>query len=87
MNSPELIPEDRSAQVMTDLFGAPSLCPASITAWADKKAMTLQPVIKVIREELKREHARHLDETGLRIAGKTQWLHTVSSTGLTYYEI
>ena len=30
---------------------------------------------------------RHLDETGFRIAGKTQWLHTVSSQSLTVYRV
>jgi len=29
--------------------------------------------------------ARHLDETGFRIAGKLQWLHTTSSLAFTFY--
>ena len=28
---------------------------------------------------------RHLDETGFRIAGKLQWLHTTSSLAFTFY--
>jgi len=84
-NVQQLIPEDRTADIMTDLFGAPTLCPASVTAWADKKAKEFEPVIEAIKEQLKRDHVRHLDETGFRIGGKTQWLHTVSSTIMTCY--
>ena len=84
-NVQQLIPEDRTADIMTDLFSAPSLCPASIASWAKEKAKQLEPVIKAIQEKLKASHTRHLDETGFRIGGKTQWLHTVSSTALTCY--
>ena len=30
---------------------------------------------------------RHLDETGFRIAGKLQWLHTTSSLAFTFYRV
>ena len=41
LNVQQLIPEDRVAQTMNDLFGAPLLCPASLTTWVDDKAATL----------------------------------------------
>ncbi len=84
-NVQQLIPEDRSADIMTDLFGAPTLCPASITAWVDNKAKDFEPVVEAIKQQLKGCPVRHLDETGFRIGGKTQWLHTVSSTAATCY--
>ena len=84
-NVQQLIPEDRTADIMTDLFGAPTLCPASITAWADRKAKDFEPVVEAIKQRLKQNAVRHLDETGFRIGGKTQWLHTVSSTTMTCY--
>ena len=84
-NVQQLIPEDRSADIMTDLFGAPTLCPASITAWVDKKAKDFEPVVEAIKQQLKGCPVRHLDETGFRIGGKTQWLHTVSSNAVTCY--
>jgi len=80
-----LIPEDRLAALMADLFAAPTLCPATIVAWTHKKADELAPVQNAIKELLKAAPVRHLDETGFRIGGKTQWLHTVSSTALTHY--
>ncbi len=33
LNVQQLIPEDRVAQTLNELFGAPGLCPASLTTW------------------------------------------------------
>lgn len=85
LNVQQLLPEDRVADVMGDVFGAPSLCPASVVAWGTAKANALQPVVDHIGLALDKAVTRHLDETGFRIGGKTQWLHVVSSTALTQY--
>ncbi|MBV8324641.1 MAG: transposase, partial [Hyphomicrobiales bacterium] len=65
----QLIPEDRVAQTMNDLFGAPLLCPASLTTWVDDKAATLAGVAAHIGVLAAQAPVRHLDETGFRIAG------------------
>ena len=44
LNIQQLIPEDRTAQALSDLFGAPLICPASIVAWVGKKAQELRQV-------------------------------------------
>ena len=44
LNVQQLIPEDRVAQTMADLFGAMRLCPDSVVAWGKKKAEELQVV-------------------------------------------
>jgi transposase len=87
LNVQQLIPEDRVAQTMSDLFGSPLLCPASLTAWVSAKAAALGAVTARIAELAAVAPVRHLDETGFRIAGKTQWLHTVSSQSLTVYRV
>jgi transposase len=87
LNVQQLIPEDRVAQTMSDLFGAPLLCPASLTAWVGDKAAALAPVTERIAELAAVAPVRHLDETGFRIGGKTQWLHTVSTEALTFYRV
>ncbi|QQR70028.1 MAG: IS66 family transposase [Alphaproteobacteria bacterium] len=85
LNAQQLIPEDRAAEVMNDVFGAKGLCPDSIVAWGKAKAAALQPFVEHIRKLLDAAPVRHLDETGFRIGGKTQWLHVVSTTALTHY--
>ena len=85
LNIQQLIPEDRTAQALSDLFGAPLICPASVVAWVGKKAQELQRVHQHIRARVAEAKVRHLDETGFRIAGKLQWLHTASSLSFTFY--
>ena len=87
LNVQQLIPEDRVAQTMNDLFGAPYLCAASLTTWAEDKAAALAGVAAHIGALAAQTPVRHLDETGFRVAGKGQWLHTVSTEALTFYRV
>jgi transposase len=85
LNVQQMIPEDRTAQAMSDIFGAPPICSASIVSWVKKKAEELTPIYERIGERVAGEKVRHLDETGYRIGGKLQWLHTTSSLCFTFY--
>lgn len=85
LNVRQLIPEDRAAEALSDLFGAPRLCPASLMAWVGRRAQDLERVHARIGARVAEAKVRHLDETGLRVAGKLHWLHTTSSQTLTFY--
>ena len=85
LNVQQLIPEDRAAQALVDLFGAPMLCPASVATWVRRKARDLERVYRRIGERVGEAKVRHVDETGFRIAGRLQWLHTTSSQAFTFY--
>jgi len=87
LNVQQLIPEDRVAQALQDLFGAGRLCPASIVAWGESKAEEWAAVVEQIAVRVARAPVRHLDETGFRIGGKGQWLHTASTPALTWYRV
>ncbi len=85
LNIHQLIPEDRTAQALSDLFGAPLICPASVVAWVAKKAGELGQVYEAIGRRVAEAKVRHLDETGYRVAGRLHWLHTTSSLAFTFY--
>ncbi len=87
LNVQQLIPEDRVAQAMADLFGAATLCPDSVVAWGKRKAEEFEAVAARIAALVAQACVRHLDETGFRVAGKGQWLHTASTTALTSYRV
>jgi transposase len=87
LNVQQLVPEDRVAQAMQDLFGAGRLCPASIVTWGKKKAVEWAGVAAHIAALVAKAPVRNLDETGLRVGGKLQWLHTASTPTLTSYRV
>jgi transposase len=86
-NVQQLIPEDRVCQLLRDLFGAVSLCAASVTNWVNGAARTLGGVVEHILTRLTDGGVRHLDETGFRVAGKLHWLHSVSNLAFTHYRL
>ena len=65
----------------------PRLCPASVVAWGERKAEEFEAVAARIAALVARACVRHLDETGFRVAGKGQWLHTASTATLTSYRV
>jgi transposase len=84
LNAQQLLPEQRTAQVLADLFGA-AACGASVADWVRAKAQALAPIYRALGESVAAARVRCLDETGLRIAGKTGWLHTASTPTSTFY--
>ena len=87
LNVHQLIPEDRVAEAMHDLFGALRLCSDSVANWVRGKAAALAPVAAHIAALAAAAPVRCLDETGFRVAGKGQWLHTVATETLTHYRV
>ena len=76
----QLIPEDRLADLMKDVFGV-EVATATIAAIGQRKAEEFTGLAEHIEQQVKQAVVKHLDETGYRIAGRLQWLH-VASTGL-----
>ena len=82
----QFLPEDRLAEVMRDLFGV-RLVPATIARMSRCCADRFASFIDAVRKEVCRAEVKHLDETGFRLGGKTQWLHIASTALLTFYRV
>jgi len=80
------LPEDRLAELMRDLFGV-SLVPATIARMSRSCAHRLHGFAQAVRDRVNGAKVKHLDETGFRLCGKTQWLHIASSALLTCYRV
>lgn len=72
------LPYKRVSELMKELFGI-KISPGTIVNATKKLARAAQESLKIIENRLKSESVVHLDETGLRTAGKTLWVHTLSS--------
>jgi transposase len=82
----QLIPEERVAETMRDLFNV-DLCAATVAAMGARKASELMAFSDYIAAKVAAASVKHLDETGFRIGGRTQWLHVASTMGLTSYRV
>jgi len=82
----QLLPEKRLATLMADLFGVP-LAPATIARISRGCAERVQNFAMAVRDQVAAAPVKHLDETGFRIGGKTQWLHIACTTLLTFYRV
>ena len=82
----QLLPEKRLAALMADLFGA-HLVTATIARISQDCAARLRGFAEAIRDRMATAPVKHLDETGFRIGGKTQWLHIASTMLLTFYRV
>jgi transposase len=82
----QLLPEDRLAQLLSDLFGL-KMVPATIARMSAACARRLQSFVDAVRERVAAARVKHLDETGFRIGGRTQWLHIFSTALLTFYRV
>lgn len=80
----QLLPLDRASQLLEDLLGA-AVSEATIADALASGATRLAPVLTGIKQGVVDSLIGHFDETGMRVAGRLQWLHTASTTRLTYY--
>jgi len=82
----QLLPEQRLAALMADLFGV-KLVTATIARISQDCAQRFQGFADAVRDHVAAAPVKHLDETGFRIGGKTQWLHIASTVWLTFYRV
>ena len=82
----QFLPEKRLAALMADLFGV-QLSTATIAAMSQNCAARFESFATAIYARIAAAAVKHLDETGLRIGGKTQWLHIAATVLLTFYRI
>ena len=82
----QLIPLRRIRCMCADLFGY-SVSEATVVAARERCAANLNGFMEVVGKRLGRAAVLHADETGMRVEGKTAWLHSLSNSEYTLYHI
>jgi transposase len=81
----QLLPYRRAAELLSDLCGC-RLSGATIKRGIDECADKLSATAAQIKRALKRARVIHVDETGLRVSGRGQYVHVASTGTLTSYQ-
>ena len=84
LNQYQMVPYERLAELMGDVFNHPV---SEGTLYNVNRVVyeALEPVEDEIVKQLIGSPVAHVDETGLRVEGKRQWMHVTSTERLTHY--
>jgi transposase len=80
------VPVERTAQIIEDLVGH-RVAEATLMKAQRECAAAIAPATAAIQAQLRDAPVAHFDESGLRVAGKLQWLHVASTERLTDYTV
>jgi len=79
----QLVPLARVSELLSDLCAC-EVSEGTLLLWVQCAAERLAPVVARIADWLSVSPVQHADETGVRIAGKRQWLHVNCTRFLTH---
>ena len=79
-----LIPYKRTAEILEDLFGL-SVSTGTLYNINRDLFRALETPSQKIKEQISASPVAHFDETGARVAGKGNWIHTASTERATFY--
>jgi transposase len=78
-----LIPEDRVREILADCFNTP-IATATLVTKSVELFDQLNKFEENVTNRIQTAPVKHLDETGFRVHGKTQWLHVASTAEATW---
>jgi len=81
----QLVPMDRVAETLADVFGCESFSEGTLDSALDECHEALADIEGKIKEGLQQAAVEHFDETGLEVKGKLNWLHVACTETLTHY--
>ncbi len=86
LSNQQLIPEDRLQETFKDWHGLP-IAASTLAKINDDFAKKVDLKQEQTLNELKDAAVKNLDETGIRIGKKIQWLHVICNDKLTHYRV
>jgi transposase len=81
--SGQFIAKERLGEVMEDIFGVP-VSDTTILKYESRLAGNLKAFCRGALQYLKQAPVKNADETGMRVGGKTQWMHVLCDPLVTF---
>jgi len=82
----QLLPLKRTTELVQDLYGL-KVSQGTVVSASQEAYEKLGDVESCIKQELLESDVVHFDETGMRVKGKNQWLHSAGTQTATLYGI
>lgn len=82
----QLLPFARACELIKDLYHL-DISPATILEWVHESAQLLTPMMQAIIEKIQSASVVHVDESGLRVEARLQWLHAAVTATHTWYGV
>jgi transposase len=83
LTNQQMIPLQRTAEAIDDLFGLP-VSEATVVAACTEAEERLQPTVDAIAASFQTAPVAHADETGLKIGGSLYWMHFLVTALVTW---
>jgi transposase-like protein len=81
----QMVPFDRATDLIRDLF-LHTISAGTLVSWVGKTYDALESTDAAVAEMLAVDSGSvHFDETGVRVVGKTQWLHSASNQRVAHF--
>ena len=80
----QLLPSGRAVEMLKDIFDV-KISEGTLHSVRKECSQELEEIEESIRQGLRESPMVNFDETGMRIAGKSSWLHVASTENLTSY--
>jgi len=84
LNQYQLMPLQRLTEYFEDVFGQ-RISEATILKFKNQLSNSLEKFECQVKDKLIKSSVVHFDETGHRVKGKRQWLHSSGTNSLTHY--
>jgi len=86
LNQYQLLPSERTCELLNDLFGC-SISEGTLANIIAECNGSLEAPVEQIKEQIAQSSVVHFDETGSRVEKNRWWLHSASTENATYYDI
>jgi transposase len=86
LHGQQLLPAERTGQLCEDLFGQP-VSAATVLSAVGRAHRNLEGFEAQVAAQLRKEPVIHVDESGLRVAGRLHWLHVIGTQEWTLYGV